>query len=82
MSSNYFERQAFPHEDDATFERTLRNISLQEVMPRPLKPTPSVLEATQHSEFFTDTWHWEDIGLLEAWPIYLRYLKNLTYSST
>lgn len=62
MSSNIYERKRLPHEDDVAFERVLRNISKQEVMPRPAASGPVEMGRADYTEFFGDTYHWDNFG--------------------
>jgi len=80
-SSNYYERQPFPHEDDASFERTLRNISTQEVMPRPVAFGSESMGRTNYDEFFGDSWHWDHLNLLNVLSMGSRFAISVAYMS-
>jgi hypothetical protein len=82
MSSKYYDRDPFPHEDDANFERTLRNISKQEVMPRPIVPGIESLTKTSYEEFYGDTFHWNPTSIGALLGLTIKYFMSLTLSST
>lgn len=82
MSNNAYDRQKLPHEDDVAFERVLRNISRQEVMPRPMVVGPTEIGRTSHSDLFGDIYHWDNFSLANTVYLFLKYLIELGIAST
>lgn len=82
MSSNVYDRSSFPHEDDVAFERVLRNISRQEVMPRPIVAGPTEVRKTDFRAFFGDTYHWDNFSLNNWIYLISKYFMSLVGVST
>ena len=82
MSSGYYDRKAFPHENDAEFERVLRNISSQEAMPRPMLYGSDRIDSDTLSEFYGDTWHWDNLTLSGWVWMCTRFFAYLGMTST
>lgn len=82
MEKNLNDRQPFPHEDDATFDRTLQQIASQDLMPRPTWAGYESFGRTNYDDFFGDTWHWEHLSIRGVLSVATKLAFAAGYAST